>query len=74
MSHTSDADDLARFGYSQRLDRTIGAFTSFCVSFSMVSVTTATSRCSAMVLGVAVNAAGIRRVTPINNIGATTER
>lgn len=34
--------DLERFGYAQRLDRTIGTFTSFCVSFSVVSVTTAT--------------------------------
>ena len=38
---SSDDADLERFGYSQKLDRTIGVFTSFCVSFSMVSVTTA---------------------------------
>jgi amino acid transporter len=38
----NDDADLERFGYSQKLDRTIGLFTSFCVSFSMVSVTTAT--------------------------------
>lgn len=38
---SSDDADLERFGYSQKLDRTIGLFTSFCVSFSMVSVTTA---------------------------------
>jgi amino acid transporter len=36
-----DDADLERFGYSQKLNRTIGAFTSFCVAFSMVSVTTA---------------------------------
>jgi amino acid transporter len=39
---TGDDADLERFGYTQKLDRTIGLFTSFCVSFSMVSVTTAT--------------------------------
>ena len=36
-----DSTDLERFGYSQKLNRTIGLFTSFCVSFSMVSITTA---------------------------------
>ncbi len=36
-----DDADLREFGYAQRLDRTIGLFTSFCVSFSMVSITTA---------------------------------
>jgi amino acid transporter len=39
---SGDDVDLERFGYSQKLNRTIGLFTSFCVSFSMVSVTTAT--------------------------------
>ncbi len=38
---TRDDADLEGFGYEQKLDRTIGMFTSFCVSFSMVSVTTA---------------------------------
>jgi amino acid transporter len=39
---TADDDaDLERFGYSQKLNRTVGAFTSFCVSFSMISITTA---------------------------------
>jgi amino acid transporter len=36
-----DSADLERFGYPQKLDRTIGLFTSFCVSFSMISITTA---------------------------------
>lgn len=36
-----DSSDLHQFGYEQKLDRTIGLFTSFCVSFSMVSITTA---------------------------------
>lgn len=36
-----DSSDLERFGYPQKLDRTIGLFTSFCVSFSMISITTA---------------------------------
>jgi amino acid transporter len=36
-----DDVELEQFGYSQKLNRAIGAFTSFCVSFSMVSITTA---------------------------------
>jgi len=34
------ADDLARFGYTQQLKRTIGGYTSFALAFSMISVTT----------------------------------
>lgn len=36
-----DVRDLQRLGYQQRLRRTIGAYTSFAVGFSMVSITTA---------------------------------
>jgi amino acid transporter len=40
-NRAGDDADLQEFGYAQKLDRTIGSFTSFCVSFSMVSITTA---------------------------------
>jgi amino acid transporter len=35
-----DPDDLARFGYSQQLKRTIRGFSSFALSFSLISMTT----------------------------------
>lgn len=44
MSQVSDADrdaqDLAKLGYSQKLNRTIGAYTSFALGFSMITITT----------------------------------
>jgi amino acid transporter len=36
-----DDQELAALGYQQRMSRTIGAFTSFSVAFSMISITTA---------------------------------
>jgi amino acid transporter len=36
-----DIEDLHRLGYQQRLRRTIGAYTSFALGFSMISITTA---------------------------------
>jgi amino acid transporter len=38
--HDSDSALLARFGYEQKLNRTMGAFSSFALSFSFVSITT----------------------------------
>ena len=35
-----DADDLAEFGYRQRLDRTLGGFSSFAAGFSYLSILT----------------------------------
>jgi amino acid transporter len=35
-----DADDLRRLGYAQQLKRSMGAFSSFAVSFSLISITT----------------------------------
>ncbi len=40
MGQDSDSELLARFGYSQTLNRTMGAFSSFALSFSFVSITT----------------------------------
>lgn len=37
---TEDILDLHQFGYQQRLRRTIGAYTSFALGFSMISITT----------------------------------
>src|ERR1700685_4408036 len=34
------AADLAQFGYTQQLHRSIGSYTSFALAFSMISVTT----------------------------------
>jgi amino acid transporter len=34
-----DEDDLVRFGYPQRLRRTMSSFTSFCLAFSMITIT-----------------------------------
>lgn len=39
-SLSSDADELRRFGYVQQLDRTMGGFSSFALSFSLISITT----------------------------------
>jgi urea carboxylase system permease len=39
-SATNDAQDLRRFGYSQQLTRTLGAFSSFAASFSALSIMT----------------------------------
>lgn len=36
----SDASDLARFGYAQQLRRRLGAFSSFAIGFSVISVIT----------------------------------
>jgi amino acid transporter len=36
----SEETDLASFGYTQQLHRTIGSYTSFALAFSMISVTT----------------------------------
>ena len=35
-----DAFDLQHFGYQQKLRRTIGAYASFALGFSMISITT----------------------------------
>lgn len=37
--HASDEHDLQRFGYPQRLRRTMSTFTSFCLAFSMIAIT-----------------------------------
>jgi len=37
---TQDIHDLHQFGYQQKLRRTIGAYTSFALGFSMISITT----------------------------------
>ncbi len=39
---TTDADDLAEFGYVQRLDRSIGRFSSFAAGVSYISILTGT--------------------------------
>jgi amino acid transporter len=38
-SEQGDERDLAQFGYSQRLKRTMSTFTSFCLAFSMIAIT-----------------------------------
>ncbi|MFO0945157.1 MAG: amino acid permease [Planctomycetota bacterium] len=38
--HDRDAAELERFGYAQQLRRTMGAFSSFAISFSLVSIIT----------------------------------
>ncbi len=40
----SDAADLARFGYRQQLDRTLGGFSAFAAGFSYLSVLTGSSQ------------------------------
>ncbi len=39
-SRSSDAADLARFGYAQELIRGMGGFSNFAVSFSIISILT----------------------------------
>ena len=39
-STSTDQADLAALGYTQKLHRTMGSFTSFCLAFSMVSINT----------------------------------
>lgn len=36
----ADAVELARFGYVQQLRRSMGAFSSFAISFSLISIIT----------------------------------
>lgn len=36
---SSDEADLTQFGYSQKLRRTMSSFTSFCLAFSMITIT-----------------------------------
>ena len=42
MSHVphADSDDLAQFGYNQKLDRSLGSFSSFAAGFSYISILT----------------------------------
>ncbi|MFO0950989.1 MAG: amino acid permease [Isosphaeraceae bacterium] len=42
--HDEDALDLARFGYRQSLDRTLGGFSTFAAGFSYLSVLTGSSQ------------------------------
>src|SRR6202047_3170172 len=37
---TADTDELARFGYKQELDRSLGSFSSFAAGFSYISILT----------------------------------
>jgi amino acid transporter len=37
--HGADEHDLAAFGYSQKLRRSMSSFTSFCLAFSMITIT-----------------------------------
>ena len=37
--NSGDEDDLAQFGYDQRLKRTMTTFTTFCLAFSMIAIT-----------------------------------
>ena len=39
LSDAVDERDLQRFGYQQRLKRTMSTFTSFCLAFSMIAIT-----------------------------------
>lgn len=39
LSDAADQNDLAQFGYNQRLKRTMSTFTSFCLAFSMIAIT-----------------------------------
>jgi urea carboxylase system permease len=38
--HRQDADELAKFGYKQELDRSLGSFSSFAAGFSYISILT----------------------------------
>jgi hypothetical protein len=37
---SADVDELARFGYKQELDRSLGLFSSFAAGFSYISIMT----------------------------------
>src|SRR5690242_21645487 len=37
---STDADELAKFGYKQELDRSLGLFSSFAAGFSYISIMT----------------------------------
>ncbi len=37
---SSDTDELAKFGYKQELDRSLGLFSSFAAGFSYISIMT----------------------------------
>ena len=39
QSNLADERDLSRFGYGQQLRRTMSSFTSFCLAFSMITIT-----------------------------------
>lgn len=41
MSTTDEDATLAQFGYTQKLDRSVGRLASFCIGFSVISATTA---------------------------------
>ena len=40
---SADTDELARFGYEQELDRSLGLFSSFAAGFSYISIMTGLS-------------------------------
>ncbi|MGI8742767.1 MAG: amino acid permease [Bryobacteraceae bacterium] len=42
MTYGRDADDLNRFGYAQELLRSMGGFSNFAISFSIISILTGT--------------------------------
>ena len=67
-STPSEADVLATFGYEQKLDRAMGTFSSFAVSFSGVSITAAIFLTISFVFTQA-GSAGIW-AWPISSIGA----
>ncbi len=37
---STDSDELAKFGYKQELDRSLGLFSSFAAGFSYISIMT----------------------------------
>ncbi len=43
---STDVDELAKFGYKQELDRSLGLFSSFAAGFSYISIMTGCSSCS----------------------------
>ncbi len=43
MTRLDDSADLARFGYRQELDRSLGSFSSFAAGFSYTSILTGLS-------------------------------
>lgn len=38
-AHAADDHDLTQFGYTQKLKRSMSSFTSFCLAFSMITIT-----------------------------------